>query len=87
LKPTTERVMRRELSIGVVARWLPRQRTASAAAPAHAVSFEIGLHPCIGRPGLQARVLRQFGATHGGDAQRLRQVLQGQGVTRAGLSS
>jgi CheY-like chemotaxis protein/nitrogen-specific signal transduction histidine kinase/HPt (histidine-containing phosphotransfer) domain-containing protein len=71
----------------VLARWLPRRRpcrstvtapaeAAPAGGAAPAVSFELGLHRCMGRRDLYGRVLRSFVECHGDQAQRLHEALQ-----------
>jgi CheY-like chemotaxis protein/HPt (histidine-containing phosphotransfer) domain-containing protein len=69
----------------VLARWLAREGSARPAAAAPAgdaaagpapVSFELGLHRCMGRRDLYGRVLRSFAECHGDDAQRLQETLQ-----------
>jgi two-component system sensor histidine kinase/response regulator len=69
----------------VLARWLPRGAVAplrpvaatdsAAAGVRPAVSFELGLHRCMGRRDLYTRVLRRFVESHSGDALRLQQTL------------
>jgi two-component system sensor histidine kinase/response regulator len=61
----------------VLARWLPRARVVPATAAAPPVSFELGLHRCMGRRDLYARILRCFVDTHGDDAVQLCQALAG----------
>jgi CheY-like chemotaxis protein len=43
--------------------------------PAAPVTFELGLHRCLGRPDLYLRILGRFSETHADDPQRLQQAL------------
>jgi two-component system sensor histidine kinase/response regulator len=66
----------REL-FAVIARWLPAPVGGSAAdADDDAISFELGLHRCLGRHDLQSRVLRRYADTAADDARRLREALR-----------
>ncbi len=75
----------REL-FAVLAKWLPMPRPAAAATPARvdrsevaaqapAVSFELGLHCCMGRPDLYLRIVRRFLETRHDDARLLQEAL------------
>jgi two-component system sensor histidine kinase/response regulator len=73
----------REL-FAVIARWLPQSAAqqavaaadrSSGAGPGGGISFERGLHRCLGRHDLYARVLRRYFETRADDVDQLRAAL------------
>ncbi len=59
-----------------VSRWCTKAGTPQADEAVAAVDFRLGLHRCLGRHDLYARVLQRFAQTRTGDASALQQALE-----------
>ncbi|MBL8305534.1 MAG: response regulator [Rubrivivax sp.] len=60
----------------IVSRWCTKASAPRAGEPVAAVDFRLGLHRCLGRHDLYARVLQRFVQTRTGDAAALRLALE-----------